>query len=132
MTRHFRNVTDAELAILRVLWERGPATIRQLTEILYPEGTAAQYATVQKLLQRLEGKDCVSRDRTPPVHVYEASIDRAALIDEQLRKMAEKLCNGSLTPLLTHLVSAERLSEKDRKMLREMVAELDNEASGSE
>ena len=56
------DVTDAELAVLQTLWEHGPATIRQLADILYPGGKAAQYGTVQKLLERLEGKTCVRRD----------------------------------------------------------------------
>ena len=48
------DVTDAELAVLQTLWEQGEATIRQLTDVLYPEGKAAHYGTVQKLLERLE------------------------------------------------------------------------------
>ena len=77
MARTPQDVTDAELAILQVLWDEGPATIRRLTDVLYPGGTAAQYGTVQKLLERLEGKGCVSRDRTPWPHVVTAAIDRA-------------------------------------------------------
>ena len=67
MARTPRDVTDAELAVLQVLWDHGPATVRLLTDTLYPEGTAAQYATVQKLLERLEGKGCVERDRKGPL-----------------------------------------------------------------
>ena len=58
-----RNVTDTELAVLKALWERGASTIRQLTDELYPEGSTAHYATVQKLLERLREKSCVSRQR---------------------------------------------------------------------
>ncbi|MBV9122830.1 MAG: BlaI/MecI/CopY family transcriptional regulator, partial [Planctomycetes bacterium] len=56
MARTPRDVTDTELAILEVLWERGQATRRQLMDALYPGGGPAQYATIQKLLERLEGK----------------------------------------------------------------------------
>src|SRR5437868_12123913 len=98
------DVTDAELAVLQALWDRDAATIRQLTDVLYPEGTAAHYATVQKLLERLEAKACVVRDRTPWPHVFAPAVTRDALIGLRLRTMAEKLCGGSLTPLLTHLV----------------------------
>ena len=62
MDRTPQDVTEAELTILQFLWDQGPATIRQLTDALYPPGTEAQYATVQKLLERLEGKGHVSRD----------------------------------------------------------------------
>ena len=63
MGRPARDITESELAVLRILWDRGLATIRQVTEVLYPEGGAAQYATVQKLLDRMEAKAFVRRDR---------------------------------------------------------------------
>ena len=67
---------DAELAVLQQLWEKGPATIRSLTDALYPKSTDAYYATVQKLLERLESKGCVRRDRSSWAHVFEAAVDR--------------------------------------------------------
>ena len=126
MARTPRDVTHAELAVLQVLWDHGPATVRLLTDTLYPEGTAAQYATVQKLLERLEGKGCVERDRRPWPHVFQATIDRDELIGRQLRAVAEKLCGGSLTPLLTHLVRTRRLDAQERQELRDLIDELDN------
>src|SRR5262249_5258256 len=113
MPRTPQDITDAELAILEALWERGPATIRQLTDLLYPDGGTAQYATVQKLLERLEAKGGVRRDRRQAVHVFAAVLDRDQLIGRRLRAVADKLCGGSLTPLLTHLVQATRLSARE-------------------
>src|SRR5262245_64652223 len=101
MTRDFQDVPDAELAVLKRLWEHGAATIRQLTDALYPQSTDAYYATVQKLLDRLEAKGHVRRDRTAWPHLFQASVDRDALIGRRLEAVAEKLCDGSLTPLLT-------------------------------
>ncbi len=124
MARTPRDVTDAELAVLQVLWDHGPATVRLLTDTLYPEGTAAQYATVQKLLERLEGKGCVVRDRRPWPHVFQATIDRDELIGRQLRAVAEKLCGGSLAPLLTHLLRTENLSPREREELRQFMDDL--------
>jgi predicted transcriptional regulator len=118
------DVTDAELAVLQTLWEQGRATIRQLADILYPGGKAAQYGTVQKLLERLELKGCVRRDRTPWPHVFEPAIDRETLIGWRLRETAEKLCGGSLTPLLLHLLRAEQLSERERQELWSFLEEL--------
>ena len=89
------DVTDAELAVLQALWEQGEATIRRLTDALYPEGKAAHYATVQKLLERLEAKGCVRRDRAPWPHRFTAAVDRDTLIGWRLRATAEKLCGGS-------------------------------------
>src|SRR5207248_2684210 len=72
-------------------------------------------ATVQKLLDRLEKTDdgYVSRDRSATPHVFAAAITRDAYIGGQLRAMARRLCGGSLTPLLTHLIRTDALSARD-------------------
>ena len=130
MARTPQDVTDTELALLQILWDSGPATIRQLTDVLYPRGGAAQYSTVQKLLERLETKGCVRRERTPPAHTFMAAIAREDLIGRRLRDMAEKLCGGSLTPLLTHLVRTKGLSSRERQELRDLIDELDSKGKG--
>jgi BlaI family penicillinase repressor len=117
------DVSQTELAILDVLWELGQATIRQLNERLYERPTVVTYATIQKLLERLEAKKCVRRDRGGFAHVFRASVDRRALIDQRLQEVADKLCGGSLTPLVTHLVEARRLSPRDRQALRKWIDE---------
>src|SRR5437764_1439971 len=73
MARKPQDVTDAELDVLTALWDAGPATIRKLTDRLYPAGSVAQYATVQKLLERLESKGYIRRDRSASVHVFAAA-----------------------------------------------------------
>ncbi len=125
MARTAQDVTDTELAILELLWDEGPATIRQLTDALYPKGTSAHYATVQKLLERLEGKGFVVRDREAPAHTFRAASDRDALIGRRLQAMAEKLCGGSLTPLLMHLVRTKKLTQRERDELRALIDDLD-------
>ncbi len=122
MARTSHDVTEAELAVLQALWDRGEATIRQLCEATYGQAGASSYATVQKLLDRLEAKGCVERDRGDGVHVFRPAIDRDDLIGRRLRAVADKLCGGSITPLLTHLVkSGETLSADDRAMLRALI-----------
>ncbi len=128
MARVPQDVTDAELAVLQVLWNQGSATMRQLAEALYPGGRAAHLATVQKLLERLEAKGCVRRERPGEVQVFTATIGRDQLIDRQLRTMAEKLCGGSLAPLFTRLVRAKRLTAEERQALRALVEELDQKS----
>ena len=117
MPRPVRDVTETELSILQALWDLGPATVRQLVERLYPDAGPSAPATVQKLLERLEGKDYVARDRGGPAHQFAATIDRGTLISTRLRGVAEELCDGSLTSLLTHLVQTEGLSQDDRSAL---------------
>lgn len=128
MPRPPADVTDAELAILQALWESGASTIRQLTDRLYPAGNASCYATVQKLLERLEGKSCVERDRSTSVHTFSACVCRDEMIGRGLRTVAEKLCGGSIAPLLTNLVKQQRLSPSQRQELRNLIDHLDNGA----
>jgi BlaI family transcriptional regulator, penicillinase repressor len=125
MSRTFQDVTEAELALLRALWEKGPATIRQLVEAVYGEVGSSSYATVQKLLDRLAAKGFVTRDRSGGTHVFSAAVEREELIGRRLRAVADTLCDGSLAPLLSHLVREEALSEAERKELRDLIERLD-------
>jgi BlaI family penicillinase repressor len=127
MARPRTDISDTQLSVLQVLWDRGPQTIRQITDLLYPRGSTSYYATVQKLLDRLEEKHFVKRDRSGAAHAFAATIERADLIGQRLQAMAEKLCGGSLTPLLTHLVRARRLSASERHDLRTLIDELDKD-----
>ena len=100
------------------------STIRELTDDLYPGGETAHYATVQKLLDRLTAKGHVRRRRRGRLHIYASVADRDALIARRLRDMADKLCQGLLTRLLTHLVNASELSRTDRVTHRRSVGRL--------
>jgi predicted transcriptional regulator len=124
-------VTDAELAVLETLWQRGTSTTRDLTDILYPGGTSSHFCTVQKLLERLEDKQCVQRDRSHWPQRFTALIDRKTLIDRSLRALAEKLCGGSLTPLLTHLLSTDDFTDSERTQLRSYLQKLTRKPKGS-
>jgi predicted transcriptional regulator len=119
------DVTDAELAVLKELWSLGPSTIRELVDRLYPGGTTAHYATVQKLLERLERKRCVKRRGRGRANEYRAAVEVGDLIDHTLRGAAARLCDGSLTPLLTHLATASRLKTDEVEELKRLVRRLD-------
>jgi predicted transcriptional regulator len=123
MPKDTAHVTDAELAVLDVLWRDGPRTIREITAALYPEQTPSDYATVQKLLERLEAKRCVARDRTGFAHVFAAAVERGDLIGSRLAELAAKLGDGSVTSLLAQLVEGRRLSSKEREALRRLLDE---------
>jgi predicted transcriptional regulator len=121
MPRVHQDITQAELNVLQVLWDQGESTIRQITDVLYPRGGVSAYATVQKLLDRLEEKGGVARARAGNANVFAARLKRDELIGQRLRAMAEQLCGGSLTPLLTSLVRVKPLSERERKELRQLI-----------
>lgn len=121
MARKPQDVTDAELAILHVLWKAGEATVRELSETLYSGCTASDLATVQKLLKRLEGKGCVTKQTHTRPTIFRPAIERDALIGRRLADTAEALCGGEFTPLLTHLVRDRQLSRQDRNELRKLL-----------
>jgi len=126
MPREPQDITEGELAVLQVLWDRPAASIRQVTEALYPRNTASHYGTVQKQLERLEGKGFVRRDRSLFVHLFSAAVDRDALVGRRLDAVMDKLCGGSLEPILTHLLRAPKLTDEQRRRLRELI-EADDE-----
>lgn len=122
MKRIQKDLTEAELDVLKALWKLGPASIRDLTDDVYPDGGASYYATVQKLLERLEAKGCVGRRMRDRINVYDAKVDRADLIAHRLRGLAESLGEGSLTPVLTHLVGSADLTPRELEELGALVS----------
>ncbi len=129
MSRPPQDVTDAELAVLEVLWSEGPSSRRQIADVLYPGGQPAHYTTVQKLLERLQAKAHVTCKGERPV-TFAATVSRDELISRRLLEVADKLCAGSLTPLLANLVRAKPLTAKQVQELRDLVEQLGSKRKG--
>lgn len=116
-----QKATDAELAILRLLWQREPLTAREIREALYPKGTPSDHGTVQKLLARLEEKKLIARDRTGFAHLFRSKISQSEFVGGQLEALAEKLTEGSIAPLIMHAVESEKLSAEERRAIRKLL-----------
>ena len=114
-------LANAELAIMDLLWHQGRLTARAIRERLYPGAEKAQHGTVQRLLQRLEDKGYVVRDRALPVSQFSATITREAYAASQLETLARRLTGGSLAPLVTHLVEQHRISRSEIERLRKLL-----------
>lgn len=114
-------VTDTELAILDVLWERGPCQIRDIVEALYSQHTPALHATVKSLLERLMDKGFVACDRSRFAHTFSPRITREAYVGEQLQKLADSHFDGSLAPMLLTLIERVKLSRKEREAIRKVI-----------
>lgn len=123
MTRTPRDVPEAELAVLELLWRDGPATRRQVADVLYRGGGASQYATVQKLLERLEQKGYVERTSVEGQWRFSPLVSRDELISRRIEEVVERLCGGSLTPLLLNLVKSPGLTREQLDELRRFVRE---------
>ena len=121
MAKSTPHVADAELKILQVLWDQGRVGARQITETIYGAASASHVATVQKLLQRLEAKRLVRRDRSGHVHAFEATINCTAFAGGQLEQLAQRLTEGSLVPFITHMVQAKKLPPKERDEIRRLL-----------
>ena len=111
-------LANAELAIMDLLWQHDRLTAREIREKLYPDATKAQHGTVQRLLQRLEDKGYVERDRTLFVHLFSAAISRQTYAGQQLESLADKLTAGSFAPLITHLVAEKKISRDEIDRIR--------------
>ncbi len=115
------HLANAELAVMELLWKQDRLTARHIREQLYRGATKAQHGTVQKLLQRLEDKGFVERDRSLPVHLFSALISRAAYAGSRLESLADKLTGGSLAPLITHLMEQKKISRAEIERLRQVL-----------
>ena len=111
-------LANAELAVMDLLWQNDRLTAREIREQLYPDVNKAQHGTVQRLLQRLEDKGYVVRDRSLSVHLFSAAISRQAYAGGQLEMLASKLTAGSLAPLITHLIEEKKISRKEIGRIR--------------
>lgn len=131
MVRKPRDVTDAELDVLQVLWSAGPQTIRDVAAALAAARQDEYYSTVKKLLERLEAKGFVRRELRGIAYVYDAVVDRDELVGRRLREVADRLCAGSVTPLLTQLARHERLSKKQQTALMAFIDQLGREEAKS-
>ena len=116
-------LTNAELAVMELLWNHDRLTARQVREALYPDSEKAQHGTVQRLLQSLGEKGFVDRDATLPVHLFSAALSREAYAADQLESLADKLTGGSIAPFLTHLIAESRISHAEIQRLRALLGD---------
>jgi BlaI family penicillinase repressor len=114
-------VTDAELAVLKVLWARGALTAKAITEAVYPDGAESEFAAVHSFLQRLERKGLVARDRRSFVHVFSATASQADVLGHELKTLAERLGTDSIAPLIMQLIDQKRLSRKEASEIRKLL-----------
>ena len=116
--------TDGELAILRVLWERGPCTVRDVHETL-DAGRPTGYTTVLKLLQIMTEKGLVRRDERERAHVYEARAPRAQTERQLVGDLLERAFAGSASALVMRVLSSKKTSPEEIARIRELLDSLE-------
>jgi len=114
-------VTDAELAVLKVLWARGRLTAKAITVVVYPDGAESEFAAVHSFLQRLERKGLVTRDRSTFVHVFSPLATQADILGQELNTLVERLGADSIAPLIMQLIDQKRFSRKEAAEIRKLL-----------
>lgn len=120
---HLPRPTDSELAILRVLWERGPSTVREVHEALPDSG----YTTVLKMLQIMTDKGLVVRDESERAHVYTSSISEQRTQRQLLADLMDRAFGGSPTKLVMQALSGRKANAEDLNAIRELLDTLEGE-----
>ncbi|HSG01780.1 MAG TPA: BlaI/MecI/CopY family transcriptional regulator [Vicinamibacterales bacterium] len=112
--------TDAELAILRVLWERGAATVRQVHEVL-AEARVTGYTTTLKLMQIMAEKGLVTRDESARTHIYAARLTRDETQQQLVSDLLDRAFGGSAAALVLQALSAGETSPEELRQIRELI-----------
>ena len=112
--------TDSELAILRILWERGPATVRQVHEAL-ADTRDTGYTTTLKLMQIMAEKGLVDRDETARTHVYAAAVNEQQTQRQLVKDLVDRAFGGSAAALVLHALDAEGATAAELKEIRKLI-----------
>ena len=120
MHRNVPRPTDAELAILRILWERGPSTVRQVHEQLARDRQAA-YPTALKLLQIMTEKGLVERDERERTHIYRAKLSEDQTQRQLVRDLLDRAFGGSASKLVMQALATRRASADELREIRKVI-----------
>jgi predicted transcriptional regulator len=125
------DLSDAERDVLRVLWDRGPGTIREINEDLQKRGRRWAYTTVATLLHRLVTKQYVANDSGIVPHVYRATVTKPELLEIRLQNAADEFCDGHAAPLILALMRGHQFSPAELARFRQMLGDARDKNSQS-
>ena len=123
-SRKLPKPTDAELAILAVLWDRGPCTVRQVQEALADERDTG-YTTVLKLMQIMAEKGLVERDESQRSHVYRARLPREQTQAQLVKDLVRKAFSGSAARLAMSALAQRPASPEELAEIRKLLKKLE-------
>ena len=116
--------TDAELAILRVIWDRGPSTVREVHEALRGSQESG-YTTVLKMLQIMTEKGLVDRDASERAHVYTSRLGEHRTQRQLLRDLVDRAFSGSPGKLVLQALSSSKASPQEMKEIRRLLDQME-------
>jgi len=118
--------TQAELAILRILWDRGPCTVRQVNEELNRDRPTG-YTTTLKIMQLMAEKGLVVRDESRRTHVYRARLAEAQTQKRLVKDLVDRAFGGSAEQLVLRALSAQKVSAEELARIRTLLDELEGD-----
>jgi len=119
--------TDAELAILRVLWDRGPSTVREVWDQISPkQGTG--YTTVLKTMQIMFEKGLLKRDASERSHVYKVSVSETRTQRQVIGHLLERVFSGSASKLVMQALAARKATPEELAEIRKLLDEMEGDA----
>ncbi|MBI2215476.1 MAG: BlaI/MecI/CopY family transcriptional regulator [Acidobacteria bacterium] len=119
--------TDAELAILRVIWRLGSATVREIHDALLQDQPKTGYTTVLKILQIMTDKGIVVRDESQRAHVYAAKESEQSTRGRLVRHLVDRAFDGSATALVMQALSTKKASPNELATIRAMLEKIEGE-----
>jgi predicted transcriptional regulator len=122
MTKPLPRPTDAELAILRVLWERGPCTVRQVHESL-SEARDTGYTTTLKLMQIMAEKGLLTRDESLRTHVYSVRLTQGQTQRQLVSDLMNRAFGGSAAALVMQALNAQAATPEELAEIQQLVAQ---------
>jgi predicted transcriptional regulator len=121
MSAFRKKPTDAELAILRVLWARGPSTVRQIAEVMAEGGRETGYTTVLKLLQIMTEKRLVVRDETARTHIYAPASTQDQTQRQMVTDLLDRVFDGSAAQLVMQALAAKKTTPEELAEIRKLL-----------
>ena len=120
--------TEAELAILNVIWEKGPSTVRQVHEALKDE-RKTRYTTTLKLMQIMNEKGLVVRDESSRTHIYQSRLDQQQIQRQIAGDLLERVFGGSAATLVMQTLAAKKASSEELAEIRKLLNDFEERSS---
>lgn len=132
MAKRPPTIPDSELDVIKVLWDRGQGTVREILVTLKAAGRSWSYATVATLLDRLETKGMITSNRSELAFVYKPAVTEASVRQKRVGSLVDKLYQGEPGLLVLHLLKSHPLDAGQAKEVRALLEEMTGKGKGSD
>lgn len=126
MSKRYHELGESELEVLVALWDEGPATVRDILNVLRNRGRHLAYTTVQTFLTRLESKGLAASNKSGLAFVYRARVSRREVTRSRLNSVIKQLFDGAPGPLVLQLMQTERFLPEEIAEFRRLIEHLDS------